>query len=234
MTPYILLINPNSSQATSDMMQAIALRSAAGRLNVESATASLSPGMIVNAEQLAASAAQVVEIGTALAGEYAGIIVGAFGDPGIGELRERVGIPVVGICEASMIEAAQGERRFGVATSTPDLAEAIEERARELGLADLYAGIRCTQGDPVALAADPALLARALAVSVRECIELDGAQAVIIGGGPLGEAAEQLRPMFDTPVLGPIPCAVERIMGLVGLSGSAPAAAQRIAGMQAG
>ena len=83
-----------------------------------------------------------------------GIIVSAFGDPGLAELRHKVAIPVVGICEASMIEASQGGRRFGVATSTPDLIEAIGQRAHDLGLAHLYTGIRCTEGDPVALAAD--------------------------------------------------------------------------------
>ncbi|WLR92001.1 aspartate/glutamate racemase family protein [Shinella zoogloeoides] len=216
MTPHILLINPNSSQATSDMMHAIAHRSAAGRVEVETVTASRSPGMIVTPEQLAASAPQVVELGAAHGGHCAGIIVSAFGDPGLADLRRKVAVPVVGICEASMIEASQGGRRFAVATSTPDLVEAIGQRAHDLGLAHLYTGIRCTQGDPVALAADPALLIEALAGAVRQCIELDGAEAVIIGGGPLGEAAEQLRLIFDTPVLGPIPCAVERIIGLIG------------------
>lgn len=216
MTPHILLINPNSSQATSDMMHAIAHRSAAGRVEVDTVTASRSPGMIVTPEQLAASAPQVVELGAAHGGNCAGIIVSAFGDPGLADLRRKVAVPVVGICEASMIEASQGGRRFAVATSTPDLIEAIGQRAHDLGLAHLYTGIRCTQGDPVALAADPALLIEALAGAVRQCIELDGAEAVIIGGGPLGEAAEQLRLIFDTPVLGPIPCAVERIIGLIG------------------
>ena len=53
MTPHILLINPNSSEATSAMMHAIALRSAAGRLDVQTVTASRSPIMIVTPEQLA-------------------------------------------------------------------------------------------------------------------------------------------------------------------------------------
>lgn len=216
MKAHILLINPNSSQATSAMMQAIALRSAAGRLGVETVTARLGPGMIVDAEQLAASAAQVVEIGAAHGDGCAGIIVSAFGDPGLAELRARVAVPVVGICEASMLEASKGGRSFGVATSTPDLADAIARNAGDLGLSHLYTGIRCTKGDPVALAADPALLTWALAAAVRDCIELDGAGAVVIGGGPLGQAAERLGPMFDTPVLGPIPCAVERIIGLIG------------------
>jgi allantoin racemase len=224
MTPHLLLINPNSSETTSHMMQAIALRSSAERLDVKAVTASRSPAMIVTPEQLTASAAQVVELGTAHGRDCAGIIVSAFGDPGLAELRRKVAVPVVGICEASMIEASQGGRKFGVATSTPDLIEAIDQRAHDIGLAHLYTGVRCTEGDPVALASDTGLLAEALAGAVRACIELDGAEAVIIGGGPLGQAADRLRQVFDTPVIGPIPAAVERLIGLIGQGTSVPQA----------
>jgi len=215
MTPHILLINPNSSVATSDMMQSIAHRAAAGRLAVQVVTADRSPPMIVTPEALAASVAQVVELGTAHDRDCAGIIVSAFGDPGLAELRDQVNVPVVGLCEASMRAASQGGRRFGVATSTPQLAQAIAQRAHDLDLSRLYTGIRCTAGDPLALAADAELLVEALAGAVCECIEHDGAEAVIIGGGPLGQAAEQIRPRFEQPVLGPIPLAVARLFRLL-------------------
>lgn len=215
MTAHILLINPNSSHATSDMMHAIANKAATGRTAVAIATATRNPTMITNGEQLAAAADQVIEIGAEHDENCRGIVVSAFGDPGLAALRERVGVPVVGICEASMIEASQGGRKFGVATSTPDLTEAIAGRARDLGLADLYTGIRCTPGDPIAVASDPLLLRQSLAEAVRACIELDGAEAVIIGGGPLGQAAEHLQPLFDTPVIAPIPSAIERLLGLM-------------------
>lgn len=224
MNPHVLLINPNSSKSTSDMMHAIALKALDRKLAVETVTASRAPGMIVTPEQLAASAAEVVELGTAHGRDCAGIIVSAFGDPGLAELRRKVTVPVVGICEASMIEASQGGRRFGIATSTPDLAEAIGQRAHDLGLAHLYTGIRCTEGDPVALAADPALLIETLAGAVADCIERDGAEAVIIGGGPLGEAAKALRPRFDRPILGPIPSAAKRILGLISEAAHVPRA----------
>ncbi|MGB3815145.1 MAG: aspartate/glutamate racemase family protein [Shinella sp.] len=224
MNPHVLLINPNSSKSTSDMMHAIALKALDRKLAVETVTASRAPGMIVTPEQLAASAAEVVELGTAHGRDCAGIIVSAFGDPGLAELRRKVTVPVVGICEASMIEASQGGRRFGIATSTPDLAEAIGQRAHDLGLAHLYTGIRCTEGDPVALAADPALLIQTLAGAVADCIERDGAEAVIIGGGPLGEAAKALRPRFDRPILGPIPSAAKRILDLISEAAHVPRA----------
>ncbi|MGF6173119.1 aspartate/glutamate racemase family protein [Ensifer sp. 4252] len=215
MTAHILLINPNSSQATSSMMLAIAERAVTGRLAVAVATAKRNPQMIVTPQQLTAAADEVIEIGAAHDAGCLGIIVSAFGDPGLAGLKDRVDVPVVGICEASMIEAARSGRKFGVATTTPDLIEAIDERARDLGLAGQYTGIRCTPGDPLALAGDEKRLRQALGEAVRQCIELDGAEAVIIGGGPLGQAAEQLQPDFTTPIIAPIPCAVERVLDLM-------------------
>jgi Asp/Glu/hydantoin racemase len=212
---HLLLINPNSSQATSEMMASIAHKAANGRLAVASATARRSPRMILKPDELAAAADEVVEIGTRHEPGCLGIIVSAFGDPGLALLRERVGIPVVGICEASMLEASRDGRRFGVATTTPDLADAIAERARHLGLSQLYSGIRCTPGDPLAVSRDEERLRTSLWHAVRASVDLDGAEAVIIGGGPLGQAAEQLQPLFDVPVIGPIPSAVTRVLGLL-------------------
>ena len=213
MTRHLLLINPNSSQATSVMMQSIAQDAAKNRVAVAIVTATRAPPMIVTEAALAASAEEVVEIGLRHQAGCAGIIVGAFGDPGLEALRERVDIPVVGICEASMREASRGGRRFGVATTTPGLKEAIVRRAHDAGVPDLLTSVRCTDGDPMAVTGDEAALLEALSEMVRRCIEDDGAQAVIIGGGPLGQAAEKLQAMFATPVIAPIPCAVASCLG---------------------
>jgi Asp/Glu/hydantoin racemase len=211
----ILVINPNSSQATTDMMVRIAQSAASDGVKIIGATATRSPQMIVQPAALTASAAEVVEIGMRLAGGVAGIIVSAFGDPGLRELRARVGVPVVGIAESSMLEAASGDRRFGVATTTPELVAAIDARAAELGLASLYAGVRLTSGDPLELTRHPDEMTEALGKAVLACIELDGAKAVIIGGGPLGNAATALAPRFAVPVIAPIPAAVRRVQSLV-------------------
>jgi Asp/Glu/hydantoin racemase len=114
-----------------------------------------------------------------------------------------------------MIEASQGGRKFGVATTTPELIQAIDDRARDLGVWEQYTGIRCTSGDPLALSAHPDRLLSALGDAVRQCIELDGAEAVIIGGGPLGQAADELQPMFSTPIIAPIPSAIGRMLDLM-------------------
>lgn len=210
-----LLINPNTSRDTTAMMVAIARSCVPDGIVVTGATATRGPPMITTPAALAAAAAEVVEIGIREAAGVSGIIVGAFGDPGLETLRRHVSIPAVGICEAAMIEAAAGERRFGVATVTPDLAAPITARARDLGLLHLFTGIRLTPGDPLALTADPARLQQSLAEAVATCFDDDHAEAVIIGGGPLGQAATGLAQSFEQPIIAPIPAAVRRLVTMM-------------------
>jgi allantoin racemase len=208
----ILLINPNSSRSTTAMMVEIAQACVPSDITVMGTTASGNPPMIVTAKELLAAADEVVEMGVRAAAGMSGIIVSAFGDPGLTRLRQEIPIPAVGICEAAMIAAADGQRRFGVATTTPDLAASIAENARELGLAHLFTGTRVTAGDPVVLTNDAARLGIALTRAVEECFELDQAEAVIIGGGPLAQAATDLARLFRRPIIAPIPAAARRLL----------------------
>ena len=219
-SPYVLLINPNSSELTTGMMLNIARRTSNGRLQLEAATVDRSPSMIINERQLIASAEQVIEIGINRSAACAGIIVSAYGDPGVMYLQEKLSIPVIGICEASMMMAAAKGRKFGVATVTPELADAIAARADSLNFTQLYTGIRCTLGDPQTLAGNNDQLCEELEKAVNLCI-LDGAEAVIIGGGPLGEAAEYLRTRFEVPIIAPISAAVELIISTLTITKTA-------------
>jgi len=58
-----------------------------------------------------------------------------------------------------------------------------------------------TPGDPNEIVKDPAKLDVALAAAVTESIEQDGAQAVIMGGGPLSASAIRLQPQFEVPLV---------------------------------
>lgn len=210
--PLIRLINPNTSAATTRMMVKIARAALPAHFELEGVTATDGVPMIVNAAQLIASEQGVIKMATADAGQVAGVIISAFGDPAIDTVSRLIPVPVVGICEASMLEAAMGQRRFGIATVTPDLVESFGAKAKVLGLSHLFTGTRLTSGDPQALTADRDRLERALAAAAAQCFEDDGAEAVIIGGGPLGQAALALRERFSAPVIAPIPAAVARLV----------------------
>ncbi|MEU7011131.1 aspartate/glutamate racemase family protein [Streptomyces sp. NPDC046332] len=228
--PAVVLINPNTSTATTEMMTAIARRTLGP--DVRGVTVARGPRMLTDPAALRAAAPEVAEAGSrALAsGGCRALLVGAFGDPGLARLRALslasargpVPVPVVGIGEAALLEAAASGRRFGIATTTPRLAESIVERVAALGLSDRFTGLRLTGGDPQALSADPESLRESLARAVQECVVRDGARAVVIGGGPLGEAADSLRARFETPVIAPIPAACRRLACLLTATPATP------------
>ncbi len=58
-----------------------------------------------------------------------------------------------------------------------------------------------TPGDPIELVKSPKALDAALAKAVKVSIEEDGAEAVIMGGGPLSASAVRLQPQFDVPLV---------------------------------
>ena len=197
------------------MMVAIAKSVAIDGFDIVGATATRAPSMIVTPDALEAAAPEVEEIAIARSNECDGIIVAAFGDPGLTGIKAAMKLPAVGIGESSMLEAAENSRRFGVATTTPLLKSAIDALPEALGLGSRYTGTRFAEGDPEALMRDPSQLRAALAGAVEGCIAQDGAEAVIIGGGPLSEAARELQPMFTVPIIAPIPSAVRRIIRFI-------------------
>ncbi|PYE42911.1 Asp/Glu/hydantoin racemase [Rhizobium sp. PP-F2F-G20b] len=209
---HIVVINPNTSAATTVMMTDLVRVALPPHVSAEGMTAGVGVPMILDPVQLEASVAGVVDMGVSAAKAADGLIVCAFGDPGLEALRSRIDIPVVGICEASMLEAAAGGRRFGIATVTPGLVGSFAEKAAALGLADRFTGTRLTSGDPMHLAGHPDRLIEALAFAVRQSLEYDGADVVIIGGGPLGRAASELQRQLSAPVMAPIASAVALLL----------------------
>ena len=212
MTAPVLLINPNSSADTTRLMVEIA-RDAAATIAIDGMTAPYGPPLITNEAELAIAAEAVA--GIDVDGRYRGVIVAAFGDPGRDTLGRRLNIPVVGIAEAGMRLAAKDRRRFSVATTTPNLVQAIERRAAALGCREELASIRLTDGALKAVMGDPDLMLSALARVVRQAIEEDGAEVVVIGGGPLAAAARILAASSPVPLIEPLPAAVAEMERLL-------------------
>lgn len=207
----VLIINPNTSERTTAMMVAVARRHVPAHVGVEGATASFGAGMIVDEAALASSASEVVRIGLTLGPQAGAVVVAAFGDPGAKALRERLSVPVIGIGEAALCEAAAGGRRFGIATTTPGLVGAIRAMVAAHGLAAQFTGIRVPEAEPLALASDPHRQDAALGQAVRECLQRDGANAVVIGGGPLSDTAARLHAQFPTAIIEPLPAAMRAL-----------------------
>lgn len=209
----VLLVNPNTNRATTMLMADLArtyLEPAS--LTVEAITVEEGPAMIVDPSTLAESAAHVVRaVRRRLdrpAGEpVAAVIVAAIGDPGRERLAEELAVPVVGIGQASIFAAAGEGRMFGMATSTPLLADSLCGLVERHGKGDTFTGVRLTRSDPLTLAANPEQQYEELGEAVRACVQEDGAEAVIIAGGPLSHTARRLAGQGFAEIIEPLPSA---------------------------
>lgn len=210
----LLLVNPNTSAQATELMLAVARGVAPAGVAIEGATAPFGHQLISDEAKLATAAEAVATLLGDLKRPPDGVIVSAFGDPGLRQARMLLGCPVVGIAEAGMAEAAAGGRRFAVATTTGDLAAAMTELAGSYGHGRLFVGLYCTPGDPAVVMADGAALEEALEAACHAAIR-DGAEAVVIGGGPLAGAARAIAPNLPVPIVEPVPAAVRRLVSRI-------------------
>lgn len=199
------VINPNTDAVVTAFMARIVVETVGRALEVQGRTVAAGPALVTCDEALARAAGEVVREGVRAAGDGAsGILVAGFGDPGLGELRRVLSIPVTGIAEAAMAEAAAGNRRFSVVTTTPLLRHSIAATAVRYGHGHLLAAVRVTPGRPEMVMADVQRLADALLTLCLQTVEQDGAEAIVIGGGPLALAARTIRDKVSIPLVEPV------------------------------
>ena len=201
----IALINPNTSTATTATMLRIARETAGADVALHGVTAAFGASLITNPAALAKAEEAVVASIPRLS-QASAVIIAAFADPGLRALRARLSIPVTGIAEAGMQEAATGGRPFAVVTTTPDLVDSIAATAAGQGH-ETFIGTWTTAGDPVALTGNATALCAALAEASQQAVSA-GARAIVIGGGPLAEAARSLAASSPVPLIEPLPAAV--------------------------
>ncbi len=201
----IVLINPNSNAEATKSMTDLAQAETKGMAVVKGYSNEDAPSLLTTPKDMQDAVSGVVKIGVkaAMDDRVSAIIVSAFSDPGLAELRAKVDIPVFGIGEEVFREAALDGRAFGIVTVTPDedLIRSFQDKAASLGLEEQYLGTRVTPGEPTELLKSPEDLDAALAKAVTESIEKDGAEAVIMGGGPLSASAIRLQPQFAVPLI---------------------------------
>lgn len=209
------LLNPNTNAATTAMMTALANEEGGAQAEFVGQTMTSGPAVITDETALHAAAAQIEQAGMAAEREgFDGVLIAGFGDPGLLALRGRIAIPATGIAEAGMAEAGAAGRRFSVVTTTPRLKRAILEAARRYGHGGGLVSIRITDGDPLTVMNDADALPAALLKLCEQAAREDGAQAVVIGGGPLAAAARLIAGDVCVPIVEPVAAGARLAMRL--------------------
>jgi Asp/Glu/hydantoin racemase len=214
----LLVVNSNTTDSVTDRIAAAARAAASPGTQIEAVSAPFGLPLIVSrADWLVAGPATIAALG-ARRGHYDAAIIACFGDPGLDAAKELLDVPVLGISEAAFHAAAMLGRRFGIVSFTAALRPMFEDCLAHHGLAARCAGFRmgpAFSGDPGRVAEERADLIVALC---RQSVEEDGAEAVILAGGPLAGLAPVIAPRVAVPLVDGTAAAVRLAEALVGLA----------------
>ncbi|HSV84176.1 MAG TPA: aspartate/glutamate racemase family protein [Ramlibacter sp.] len=208
----VLLINPNTNVATTAMMVGVASAHAPAHWEWLSLTAERGSSLIASKEALDAAAAEVAGMRDRIAelGPDC-VIVAAFGDPGLQQLRQALDLPVFGIGESAMQAAARLGLPWSIVTITPGLRESTLGQVRRYGCEAHFNSLVTTSDDAAVTARSTESLVEKIKVAIRQAIQRDGSKALVIGGGPVAAAAQELGRASDFIAIQPLVEAVARV-----------------------
>lgn len=213
----LLVINPNISGEVTELISAEAERAMTAGTELVAATARYGVEYIETRAESLIAASAVAELIAEHHREVDGVVVAAFGDPGMPALKEIVDVPVVGITEAALAVAALQGRRFSIVAISDRITAWYRECVRDNGLDSRLASIRSLK-DPLNGIGDVQndFRERLLELS-REVVEHDGADVVILAGAPLAGLARQIKHLIPVPVVDGIASGVAMCESLVRL-----------------
>ncbi|WP_267422942.1 aspartate/glutamate racemase family protein [Methylobacterium sp. GC_Met_2] len=199
----ILLINPNTSAAITDLVARHVCAQLGDQAALRAVTGRFGARYIASRSAAAIAGHAALD---ALAEHEAGcdaVYLACFGDPGLFALREIARVPVVGMAEAACHEAA-ARGPFGIVTGGAAWEPMLREFVAALGLADRLAAIRTVAPSGAAIARDPDAALAGLAEACGACAEA-GAVTVILGGAGLAGLTARLASRVACPLI----CSVE-------------------------
>lgn len=215
----LLVINPNISDDVTALIEAEALRSASPGTELLVRTAGHGVEYIeTRFESLIAAGAVAELIAEHTAdGDIDGVVVAAFGDPGMPALKELVGIPVIGITEAALCAAALQGQRFSIIAISDRITAWYRDCVEHFGLGGRLASIRSINQSLNSIGSVQADFKETLLALSRQAVTEDGADVVILAGAPLAGLARELEGQIPVPVVDGISAGIRMTEAVVAL-----------------
>jgi allantoin racemase len=216
-TRRILVINPNTAKETAEQMQEQCRKIAFPGTLVDATyirpTDTFSSYKVFSYVDLAICTVESIKIAWRAREKYDGIIVAGFSDVGVDAMKEILDIPVLGIAEAAYHVAALLSHRFSVLTGTSKWTPPKHDYIKSVGVESKVVSFRSysewDEND-----SHEALRRKLIAVA-RKAIQEDGAEAVILGGGPLVGYGNEIEKDLGIPVIDPTLVALKMMEGFI-------------------
>ena len=220
----ILVINPNTSESVSSLLQRhIDQALSGGTVAAQARTVTARFGAPYIADEVSYQVAghAVLDAWEAERQQATrlpdGALIGCFGDPGLWALRECNPAPVTGLAEAAFTEAAR-LGRFAVVTGGERWGPMLQRLALQLGFASQLVGVWTVAPSGAEMAADPEAARQVLAHACEQALAAWAPQAIIIGGAGLAGMAASLQPACSVPLIDSVQAGVRHLLALLGLA----------------
>lgn len=210
----ILLINPNTTRSITNLVLKTARAFAGKGTRLRAVTGAFGPRYIASRVGYAVAGHAAVDAYARDRGARDAVVLACFGDPGLAALREIAPVPVIGMADASVLQACAIGERFSIVTGGERWKEMLEEFVAQRGLASRLASVRTVAPTGADIARDPKGAMQLLADGCNACAREDGADVVILGGAGLAGLAARLKPMVEAPLLDGVACAIAQAEAL--------------------
>lgn len=214
----LLVINPNISESVSALIRAEAERSAGPGTQITVLTAPLGVAYIETRFEAMIGAYATAQLAAEHQAGHDAVIVAAFGDPGLGGLREVLPVPVLGLTESALATACLLGHRISIIAISQRIQAWYRAVVAANGLLGRLASIRALNRPLASIGQVQEDHAAALRELCERAVDEDGAEVIVLAGAPLAGLARTLRGRLPVPVVDGVSSAVKHAETLVALA----------------
>lgn len=218
----ILIINPNSTKAMTELVASEAKSVANPDTQIVAVNPKNSPPAIQGAADGKLALPHLYELFDKMLAtqNFNAVIIACFDDTGLWQLKKKSPIPVIGIGEAGYYAAMLLERRFSVVTTLPISVPVLEENILDYGISSRCARVRASNVPVLELEANPELAIKNIEAEIKAALKEDEATAIVLGCAGMADVASELEQKFNVPIIDGVKSAIGLCEALVKVKAS--------------
>lgn len=220
----ILILNPNMSGQMTELMMTTVGETIPPDVQLVAMTALRGVPYISSRSEALIAGNLVLEMIAERQDEVDGVVISAFGDPGLLAARELFDLPVIGMAEASMLTACMLGKTFALVTFSKNLSAWYEEVVAQTHLQERCVGICVPDAPFLSVANVQNELENEIVDTAERAVGEKGADVIILAGAPLTGLANRIADRVPVPVVDPAIAAVCQAQSLIRLNVRPPVA----------
>ncbi len=214
----INVINPNTTQSMTSVIEAAARESAGPATTIIGKTSTFGPASIEgHYDEALATIGVLKAVAAGDEDRCDAHIIACFGDPGLLAAREITRVPVLGIAEAAMRAASFVAIHFSIVTTLARTKVIAEHLVRNYGMEHACRKVRAVDVAVLDLDKPESNVRGILLDECRAALKHDGIGAIVLGCAGMADLAHDLSTELEAPVIDGVAAAVKFAEALVGL-----------------